>query len=153
MYPTVSTPSLTSGSSKGDPPNPISLVLSRRIRVSPALPPSPAFACGDSQCSAPPAHDSHAADGPLGNGQSSDSYGSFKPPFFPNNPSSGAVLIPSHRQPLGMPGPSLGRINRCAVIFTQQLPARIPLPQPAHQPQGRLLTEDTLKARPAGQDL
>lgn len=101
-------------------PNLVLLVVSRRIRLGP---PSSASSI---QSSAPSAHNSHAADGPLGNRQSSGSYGSFKPPFLPNNPSSGAVLIPSCRQLLGMPRPSLGWIYRCAVIFTQQLPALIP---------------------------
>ena len=101
-------------------PNLVLLVVSRRIRLGP---PSSASSI---QSSAPSAHNSHAADGPLGNRQSSGSYGSFKPPFLPNNPSSGAVLIPSCRQRLGMPRPSLGCIDRCAVIFTQQLPALIP---------------------------
>lgn len=101
-----------------------------------------------SQSSAPSVHNSHAAGGPLGNRQSSGSYGSFKSPFLPNNPSSGVVLIPCHWQPLGMPRPSLGWINRCAVIFTQQLPALIPLlPAPATGP---LLTDNTPKAGPAG---
>ena len=97
------------------------------------------------------AHNSHAADGPLGNRQSSGSYGSFKPPFLPNNPSSGAVLIPSCRQLLGMPRPILGWIYRCAAIFTQ-LPALIPrLPDPLTSHRGRLLIDNTLKARPAHQ--
>lgn len=47
-------------------PNPIPPVDRRRIGP-PALPPSPAFPHAGSQNSVPPAHNSHAADGPLGN--------------------------------------------------------------------------------------
>lgn len=135
------------------------------LRFLPGLPsptPSPWWSAGgerqgpsfakSSQSSVAPAHNSHAADGPLGNRQSSGSHGSFKPPFLPNKPFSGAVLIASCWQPLGMPRPGLGRINRCAVIFTQQLPALIPLlPDPPHQPHGHPLIDNTLKARPAEQ--
>lgn len=133
MYPTVSTPGLAlgaSGSSKGDPTQPPPSGGQEEEEDQPALPPSPALPGVGSQSSAPLAHNSHAADGPLGNRQSSDPYGSSKPPFLPNNPSSGAVLIPRRRQPLGMPGPRLGWMNCCAVIFTQQLPALIPLSRP-----------------------
>ena len=46
----------------------------------------------------------------------------------------------------------MGWINRCAVIFTQQLPALTPLlPGPPHQPHGHPLIDNTLKARPARQ--
>lgn len=133
MYPTISPQCLalrTSDSSQGCPtqPGPSGGPQVGKDR-DPTLRPSPAFPYSHSQSSAPPAHNSHAADGPLGNRQSSGSYGSLKPPFLPNNPSSGAVLIPSRWQPLGMLRPSLGQINRCAVIFMQQLPALIPLLQ------------------------
>lgn len=154
MYPTISTLGLAlgaSGSSKGDPTQPPPSGGQEEEEDQLALPPSPALPGVGSQSSAPLAHNSHAAGGPRGNRQSSDPYGSFKPPFLPNNPPSGAVLIPSRRQPLGMPGPSLGWINCCAVIFTQQLPALIPLlpaPAPATGPPP---VDNTLKAGPAGQ--
>lgn len=47
-------------------PNPIPPVDRRRIGP-PALPANPAFPHAGSQNSAPPAHNSHAVDGPLGN--------------------------------------------------------------------------------------
>lgn len=90
---------------------------------------------------------SHAAHSLFRNRQSSGSYGSFQPPSVPNNPSSGVVSILSCRLPLGMREPGLGWINRCAVIFTRQLPALIPLLQPRRHP----LIDNTLKPQPAGQ--
>lgn len=91
------------------------------------------------------AHASHAACSLFQNRQPSGSYGSFQPPSVPNNPSSGAVSILSCRLPLGMREPSLGWINRCAVIFTRQLPALIPLLQPRRHP----LIDNTLAQTPA----
>lgn len=148
--PTVSTPGLAlgaSGSSKGDPTRPPSSDgQEEEEEDQQALPPSHALPGAGGRSSAPLAHNSHAADGPCGNRQSSDPYGSFKPPSLPNNPSSGAVLIPSRRQPLGMPGPRLGWINCCAVIFTQQLPALIPLSRPRTSRRATLLL--TTHSRP-----
>lgn len=49
-------------------PKPVPLGVRRRIRIRPpALPPGPAFPHVGSPCSVPLAHNSHAADGPLGN--------------------------------------------------------------------------------------
>lgn len=87
----------TSGSSKGEPTQPRAS-SGQEDRDQPSL---SAWAARALLLG----HNSHAADGPLGSRQSSDSYGSFKPPFLPNNPSSGAVLIPSCLKPLGMRGP------------------------------------------------
>lgn len=60
----------------------------------------------------------------FGNSHSSGTYGSFKPLSLPNNPTSWEVLIlHCRRLPLGIPQSALAGGNRCAVIFTQQLPA------------------------------
>lgn len=58
----------------------------------------------------------------FGNSQSSGSYGSFKPLSLPNNPTSWEVLILRCWLPLGIPRSIFVCVNRCAVIFTQQLP-------------------------------
>lgn len=58
----------------------------------------------------------------FGNSQSSGTYGSFKTLSLPNNPTSWEVLIRRCWLPLGIPQSIFVCVNRCAVIFTQQLP-------------------------------
>lgn len=122
-------------------------VSGRGFREGPTASSSRAFPGPEQTLLSEGAHASHAACSLFRNRQSSGSYGSFQPPSVPNNPSSGVVSILSCRLPLGMREPGLGWINRCAVIFTRQLPALIPLLQPRRHP----LIDNTLKPQPAGQ--